>query len=717
MSQKRWKLVVSELGQTTALHEVMVEAGDWMTALTRARAQIGERGGVPPGASCQIGPDGTANITDGVARRRYLVAPTQESKAPPAAVPAPAAVSAPLGKKQKNQTMAYMPSQIAAPSASVPVGATPGNPPGNASPAHAASLHSTVSYSTAEVRAAAQSISVGTPAAPIASAPAPSMRPASVPPPAAVMPAAAKAADKKLSKQTMAYLPHDAVKALQQAVGNGAPASVPAPAAPVSVPAPAAVPAAVSAPAAVPAPAASERAPAPLAAAAPVAAPVAAHEPPADTVRTPAPSFNDGLEVLHVRDAESSKESPLIYRERHYLLPNGASIDDAEMMLRRRFAALREELSSRPKGKLVKMALFDHRWSGQPTQPPLLALQWKDWRGEPEITTPTRVSLPSAPPAQMSIVPAAASPSMAPTVAPIPAAPIPAAPLAVAPAKPTPSQPPPMAHASTPSIMIDPSLSQPPAPPRPEPVASIVIDPSISQPPAAPAAAAVVAAVVAPPPVVPPVTMPAQPAAAPLAATGSSKRSRKATPGAGLADDRLADAFEGLQDLFFLTSAFEGVEFTMRLIKDLIPCEASSIALYDINSNELRFVTTTGTGSEERKGDAIPITAGLIGASLTNWSQSLAVSDVAGDARFDPGIDGRVGLDLNNMLLMPVAAQGRLLALVQLMNRTSDLDFSKSDANLIAYIANRLGEFLIQTKMAADRPSKPNSKTSRSGSR
>jgi len=90
---------------------------------------------------------------------------------------------------------------------------------------------------------------------------------------------------------------------------------------------------------------------------------------------------------------------------------------------------------------------------------------------------------------------------------------------------------------------------------------------------------------------------------------------------------------------------------------------------------------------------------------------------VAGDTRFDPGIDGRVGLDIHNMLLMPVAAQGRLLAIVQLMNRTSDLEFSQSDGNLIAYIASRLAEFLIQTKMAADRPSKTGVKTTRSGPR
>jgi hypothetical protein len=666
VSQKRWKLVVSELGQSSALHEVIVDAGDWMTALTRARGQIGERGGVPPGASCQIAPDGTASITDGVGRRKYVVSPTAESKRPPAAqaaAPAPAAVeaaaapaaSAPLTKKQKQQTMAYMPSQHGAlPGAAAPVAV--------GTPAASAPLHKTVSYSTDEVRAAAQAVAQQGPVAPMASAPAQTApRPASVPPPAAVVPPTDK---KKALKQTMAYLPEEAMKAVKAAA---AAAQAPAPA-PVQTPAVAAAPAPVVA---------APAAPAPVVAAAPPASESSA----SDTIRTPALS-EDGLELLHARDAEPSKESPLVYRERHYLLPAGTDADEAEMLLRRRFAALREELASRPKGKLVKMAVFDHRWSGQPTQPPVLALQWKDWRGEAEITAPGRPSVPSsgAPAAASPVAPAttAATPVAVAPVAPAPvaAAPVPAAPVAAPPVA-----PPPVAAAPVPA-----------APVAPAPVAAA---PVVAPPVAAP----VLAAPVAPTP---------SAAAVPLAATGSSKRTRKATPGGALTDDRLADAFEGLQDLFFLTSAFEGVEFAVRLIGDLIKSEAISVALYDINSHELRFVVTTGSGAEERKGDAVPTNAGLIGAALSDWYKCITVADVASDPRFDPGIDGRVGLEHHNMMLMPIATQGRLLAIVQLINRVGDLEYSQSDANLIAYIANRLGEFLIQTKMAADRPSKAN---------
>src|SRR5690606_38600780 len=149
-------------------HEVVVDAGDWMTALTRARGQIGERGGVPPGASCAVAPDGKVTILDGVARRQYALATTEEAPSAPAS-PAPAAAATPP-KKLAKHTVAYMPSPLAAPSGTgapvaVPVGAT----------APAASATAPAATAPAATAAAA----TAAPAVP---------RPASVPPPSAAVP-------------------------------------------------------------------------------------------------------------------------------------------------------------------------------------------------------------------------------------------------------------------------------------------------------------------------------------------------------------------------------------------------------------------------------------------------------------------------------------------------------------------------------------------------
>jgi hypothetical protein len=615
-------------------------------------------------------------------------------------------------------------------------------------------------------------------------------------------------------------------------------------------------------------------------------------------------------EPLFARDAEPTKESPLLYRERHYYVPEGTPSAVARETLLLLFAQVQESIASRPKGKLVKMALFDHRWHGQPTRPPVIALQWKDWRGQPEIIESPRPSAPpiapapmggaeaahrvaeaealrqaasaeaarraaeeqaarlaaqadaarraaeeeaarqaeaaqraaaaeaarkaaeeeaarlaadaeiarraaevaaaeaeaarraaeeeaarrvaeadaarsasaqaaarraeeaeeaatraaeeaiarvseaqarltaeaeaaraaerarleaegealrsaeearafaeqralaeqraeeaaarreadeemarraeeveaarraeeqalarlreeseakaareaaeqaralAEPPAATDVAPPAAIPSAPPSSAAVVAQPTPA---------PVPSQPP-----SSAAVVAQPTPSQPapgPVPRQPPPAAPVAPDPPPAQRSRPPPAAA----------------------PAPSAAT----------------NERLADAFEGLQDLFFLQSPLEGAEFVLRLLNETVPCEAASIALYDINSNELRFVATSGPGAMERKGDAVPTNVGLVGESLLVYGRCLRVADVSEDHRFDPGLDGRVGLEVLNVLLKPVHAGDRLLGLIQLLNRVGDVEFSASDESVLTYVADKLGEFLAQSKAAADKP-------------
>ncbi|MCZ7680433.1 MAG: GAF domain-containing protein [Sandaracinaceae bacterium] len=173
-------------------------------------------------------------------------------------------------------------------------------------------------------------------------------------------------------------------------------------------------------------------------------------------------------------------------------------------------------------------------------------------------------------------------------------------------------------------------------------------------------------------------------------------------PTAGGPDDRLATAFEALQDLFFLSTPLEGLDFVLRLLEDLVPSEAASACLYDINTDELRFVALAGPGAEERQGDAIPRVAGLCGAAARTLGEAVLVEDVASDSRYDPGIDGRVGIDPESMMLVGVAGGGRLLGLLQLINRRDQSQFSRADANVMTYVAGKLGEFLLEARMRGD---------------
>ncbi len=680
--------MVTKIGDSTPLSEARVDASNWMTALTLARNEIGEKGGVPPGASCSVAPDGKVTIQDAVARKTYVLAPWVEESLAPASTPrGPRVPSEPVPR----------PGSVPPPNAegrvSVP---KPSDPP----PAAKVSPKRTMAYDARELGLAApakpaaspskktiaydaKQLGLSAPAEPTSSgeSASTSAAPASA---ASTSAAPEKARPKPVAKKTMAYdakelgLTPPSAAPTESAPSESAPSqSVPSQSVPSEPPAKK-----VASPdekkskpiakktiaydarelglaAASPA---AEAAPAPEPAQEPAKAPVSKRTIAYDakelglggdrsTVPDAAPPEQDAPEqdapegwgLLHARDEEPTKETPLCYRERTFVVPPGTTPPVAEAILMARFDELQHDLAERPKGKLVNMAVFDHRWEERPERPPLITLQWKDWRGAPVIR---QQGAPAASPSQ----PAPSQPSTA---------------------QPAPSQPP----------AAQPAPSQPPAA-QPAPSQPPGAQPAPSQPPAA-----------QPAPSQPPVAQPAssQPPAA-----------RRSEPAPRGVDDRLANAFEALQDLFFLTTPVEGLDFVLELLADRVPSEASSACLYDINSDELRFVALRGPGAPERQGEGVPRLSGLMGAAATSSEGVLLSENVPHDVRFDPGVDGRIGLEPVTMALMSVTHQGRLLGMIQLINRQQQAQFSRADANLIAYVSEKLGEFLYSARMRSD---------------
>lgn len=93
-------------------------------------------------------------------------------------------------------------------------------------------------------------------------------------------------------------------------------------------------------------------------------------------------------ELLFERDQDPSETNPLTYRERVFAVAPGTSVDDAEAVARHALSALRRALATRPRGRYVVIAVFDHHFSQKPLRGPLVEARWKDWRGEPELTRP-----------------------------------------------------------------------------------------------------------------------------------------------------------------------------------------------------------------------------------------------------------------------------------------------------------------------------------------
>jgi hypothetical protein len=408
VTAKKWRLRVTPLTGNTPLHQLEVEAANWMGALREARRELGEEGGLPTGASCAVAPDGTVTILDSEARRKFLLVPANV---------AARAFETPRGpSSQKNVAV---------------------QPKGAAAPA-------------------------------------------------------------KKRGDTVGY------------------------------------------------------------------------EQMSPPRRGASTNMRRELDLLFTRNEEPSADNPLTYRERAYVIPPGMSVSEAEAKLRFTLADLQEQIKGAGNGRFINLAAFDHRWVDQPERPPLVVLEWRDWRGEPIVDYPAAEQ-----------------------------------------------------RAGGPHVHAEP-------------------------------------------------------------------------------DDRLASVFEALHELPHKQTPHEAMELGLAVLGSTVSCAAMSGCLYDINTDEMRFVAATGPGAEQRRGSALALTGGIFSRAARDEHASLVVHHMSEAPDFDPERDGREGLVAENLLFRPVAHEGRLLGMLQLINRTSGF-FTSADVHLVSYIADRLAEYLHQARTRARR--------------
>lgn len=553
MSTQKWKLVVTPLGGSEVLHQVEVEANNWMGALRSGRECLGERPSMPPGASCSIDAQGTATVLDPQGRRKFVLAPVGgdgsggAAATPPQYAAASQAVAPAKGKKKRFETVAFIPEQMKPPAAApaeakkkkkfqtmayMPGMELPGMPkPAAAAPA---------AEPTPAPEPASKPIEVAPPQQPASAASIEQAAMAATDPPPP-QPAPASATEDRKRFDTVGFAGGQPIPPVSTGPSGGVqPPELqpPEPAPPELQP-----PTSPSTPSAAPAPTGSQ---------------------------APGAIEASQLELLLERNDDPTVDNPLCYRERAYLLPRGAKVPDAEAALRWRLADLQRELSERPRGKLINLAVFDHRWEGAPERPPLIVLQWRDWR---------------------------------------------------------------------PTVEVD------------YPAAQITSD-------------------LAP----------------------------------GPEDDRLADVFAALEGLGRLKIPVDGLDYVVGVLEQAIPCEATSACLYDINTDELRFVSVIGQAAQSMQGTAIPRAAGLIGKAVQAPTQVHLFDDVMLEPSFNQTTDSRPGLDARNMLVRALSHDGHLHGVLQLVNRRVEPGFTTQDANLLNYVADRLCEFLQAVRTVSARP-------------
>jgi GAF domain-containing protein len=112
-----------------------------------------------------------------------------------------------------------------------------------------------------------------------------------------------------------------------------------------------------------------------------------------------------------------------------------------------------------------------------------------------------------------------------------------------------------------------------------------------------------------------------------------------------------------------------------------------SLMLVDEETGDLVFSVVRGIGRDRLRGYRLSAGQGIAGWVVAQ-RQPAVVRDVRHDPRFFPGVDEAIGFKTRSLVAVPVCLDdGRILGVIEVLNKVSDAEFTQEDLDLILIIA------------------------------
>jgi GAF domain-containing protein len=145
----------------------------------------------------------------------------------------------------------------------------------------------------------------------------------------------------------------------------------------------------------------------------------------------------------------------------------------------------------------------------------------------------------------------------------------------------------------------------------------------------------------------------------------------------------LVNASVSLNSLLSLPDLLAAI---MRTATDLMDAETSSLMLLDEATNELTFEVATGDPAAEVAQMRVPASQGVAGWVMKNKKPAL-VNDVQKDERFYAQIDRASGYKTRSMLAVPLDIRGRIIGVVEMINKRGGDGFTERDQEIASAFA------------------------------
>jgi len=171
----------------------------------------------------------------------------------------------------------------------------------------------------------------------------------------------------------------------------------------------------------------------------------------------------------------------------------------------------------------------------------------------------------------------------------------------------------------------------------------------------------------------------------------------------------LRKSVQALSELYAISQDITPDTDVLKLLGEILNASLTvlkasdgSLLLLDDQSGDLVFTVVRGVASGKLVGYHLPKGQGIAGWVVTN-RQPQIVLDVRHDPRFFSKVDESLGFQTHSMVSVPVQLDnGRVLGVIEVLNKTSDHEFTQDDLELMLIVAQLAATAMRRAERAAE---------------
>ena len=126
----------------------------------------------------------------------------------------------------------------------------------------------------------------------------------------------------------------------------------------------------------------------------------------------------------------------------------------------------------------------------------------------------------------------------------------------------------------------------------------------------------------------------------------------------------------------------------VEVARSIFEAQASSIMLFDEETDELVFEAVAGAGADSLVGHRFPSSKGIAGWVLVT-RQPIVLEDVTQDPRFASDVAQSTGYVPRGLMSVPLLAEEDALGVLQVLDRPQNARFTLAEMDLLALFGNQ----------------------------